>query len=165
MVSARRSRAWADTLLGENISAGGTALKDLLAGAPTVDTLTAIRLLIHVHVSPDLSTVTDGVQVLDVGIGVSSGEAFALGVTALPEPQDASAYPPRGWIYVDRWVTRANNNASPIDQLLVAEIRADVRAMRRIDKGTMFMFLQSSSTAGSAYGVNVAGRVRVLCLT
>ena len=165
MVSPRRNRAWADLLVAQNIGAGGNTKLDLLGGAPTMDTLTAVRVIVHLNVSPDVLSAIDGVVSFDVGIGVSSSEAFAVGVSALPDPDDATNYPPRGWIWVDRYAVRNTVGAGPIDLNNAAEIRADIRAMRKIDKGKMFIIMKLSTAAGSGFGVNVVGRVRVLCLT
>jgi len=164
MVS-RRNRAWADTLFDVNIVSGAAAQNsDLLANAPAVDTITAVRILIRLEAWPPLLSLVDGAMSFDVAIGVSSLEAF--GVNALPDPNTDNEYPPRGWLYIDRgFVRNANSSTGPVDQASPAVMKADVRSMRRVDKGKLFLAMSASLLDGSGFDLRVAGRVRVLCLT
>lgn len=89
----RRGRAWADTLINLSISAGAAqSATDLLANAPTIDTLTAIRIVLDLEFYPVVNTLTDGIMAIDVGIGVTSLEAFA--VNATPDVNVDGEYPP-----------------------------------------------------------------------
>jgi len=46
-----------------------------------------------------------------------------------------------------------------------AVFKADLRSMRRVDKGKLFLAVSSTFIAGASYNVQIVGRVRVLCLT
>ena len=162
-----RGRSWADArLTGVSLVAGTDVLVDLLASVvPVVDTLTAVRIIgefsCHYIVS---NTITDSDSFVDVGIGVTSAEAFAAGVASLPDPANAASFPPRGWLYA---ATGYCGQALTTDTGMFnknAEFKFDIRAMRKIDKGVLFMRIANANiTVGGA--MQIVGRVRTLCLT
>ena len=160
---ASRLMSWADTRIPGTALVVGTPIElNLLANAPTVDTLTVVRIVIDVHVAYLINvTSTDSSSMVDLGIGVTSGEAFAVGGTALPKPSATTEYPPRGWLYI---------NSQPVQELVATEgvqrdnahFKADLRAMRKIDKGILFLTMENFNVVvGGA--MSVFGRVRVLC--
>jgi len=161
-----RGRAWADTRFKQqSIVAGTDFIVDLLANAPTVDTLTAIRIVVDVHVHYIVTTtLADSDSIVDLGIGVASAEAVVAGAAALPDPASDSSYPPRGWLYVATgYVAQILTTDSGITNEN-AHFKADIRAMRKIDKGTLFVRVaQANLNTGGAMEMN--GRIRVLCLT
>jgi len=162
---ASRPCSWNDTnLFGVALVAATPLEVDLLASAPTLDTLTVIRVIADITVQYQVdTTINDALSAVSMGIGVSSKEAFAVGGVSLPNPTNPTEYPPRGWLYV---------NTLPVAQLLTsatgiineaARFQLDMRAARKIDKGTLFMTMeQNTITVGGA--MQVVGRVRVLCL-
>ena len=164
MASTRR-RSWADVLF--NVTALVAGVKqdfDLLANAPATDTRTVVRILgdLWVMYSPN-STIVDSLSVVNLGIGVSSVEAFAAGGVSLPNPANPTQFPPRGWLYV---------NSQPVSQQAEsngvvntwAHFAFDLGAMRKIDKGSLFLSMQQDDilVGGS---MRVVGRTRALCLT
>jgi len=160
-----RNRAWADLRLnGDALVVGTPITVDLLAVAPTVDTLTAVRIVGDITVSVLVgSTVVDSLSVVDLGIGVSSLEAFTVAGTSLPNPADAFDYPPRGWLYVATQPVRQQAESTGVI-VQVARFVFDIRSMRKIDKGKLFMTIVNSTiTVGGA--MEAVGRVRTLCLT
>ncbi len=163
----QRHRTWADTIFTQIIASGGAGLPiNLLADAPTVDTLTAIRLVVDLTAVPDpaLSAV-DGSQLVHVGIGVASLEAFNIGISALPNPNDDNDYPPRGWLYVAPSLVHRAVGAGPIDIVRYGEWHVDIRSMRKIDKGVLFIIVENAAALGTSFAIAVSGRVRALCLT
>jgi len=164
MVS-RRNRAWADIrYAGVVIAATAVNKFDLLLDAPTMDTLTAVRLIGDLTVQYRIATtLVDSLSIVDVGVGVASVEAFAAGGSSLPSPSIQSQYPPRGWIYVDSQpVSQKAESTGVLER--VARFQFDIRAMRKIDKGVLFMIVeQNDITVGGA--MEIIGRTRVLCLT
>jgi len=160
-----RNRAWADSVFnGAQILDEGTSLTNLLLNAPTVDTLTVVRLVLDLYVSHGVDeAATDESNAISVGIGVSSVEAFNQGIDALPEPQFGIEYPPRGWLYV---ATKPARQMSVTTGFLqeTAMFQADLRAMRKIDKGILFLAVQNNAIFGTG-DVDLWGRVRALCLT
>ena len=161
-----RNRAWADLLFGPSALVVGTdIIVDLLANAPTVDTLTAVRIVGELNAHYDVTnTIVDSDSVVDLGIGVTSMQAFAAGANSVPDPSTMTDYPPRGWLYV----TRKYVGQSLTDTTGVTSVQAvfsfDVRAMRKIDKGILYLRMANVMiNVGGA--MEVSGRVRVLCLT
>jgi len=148
-----------------SLVAGTDVLIDLLANAPTSDTLTLVRLVMDLNFHYIVTnTLSDSDSIVDVGVGVTSKEGFDAGAASVPDPQDQTAYPPRGWIYV---------NSLYVGQALTADtgvwnnhgiIKADIGAMRKVDKGILFMRVANTNlNVGGA--MEVTGRVRALCLT
>ena len=171
MTTGRRRRAWADVLYTDlALPSGGSIITNLLvgSGAPVVDTLTSVRIIVGVDVYSDDINENEYMQAVDLGIGVSSAEAFATGVTALPDPNTAGDYPPRGWIFVER---RTAMQSLPTGGTPTAMWRmnprfeVDLGAMRRIDKGVLFAIWRSAQGGATAQTLNLNGRIRTLCLT
>jgi len=163
-----RPRAWADRIFNVTLLNNGQNKENLLTIPTPADTLTAVRIIGHIMVVSGASNEGEYTQAIDLGIGVASGEAFNIGVTALPSPAVEDEYPARGWLYRQRDVTQ---QAIPTGATPVAMYKRpalfdfDLRAMRRIDKGVLYMMITCSEINGSGPANTVLGTVRVLCLT
>ena len=161
-----RNRAWADVRIVEALGSGSSVLKDLLAGAPVVDTLTVIRLVGEIRLSASPQGENEYEQTIDIGIGVSSSQAFAT-AGALPDLKTLG-FPPRGWLYK---ATDVCYQSLPTGGTPTAMWRKDclfkfdLRAMRKIDKGTLYMELENTARVGTATTLNITGFIRALCLT
>ena len=162
---ASRPRSWADTRFSiASLVADAPQSFDLLAERPSSDTHTVIRLIgdLTVQYSPN-STIVDSYSRVDVGIGVTSIEAFAVLGTAMPNPSNTPAeYPPRGWLYIHTLpVSQQAESVGVINN--VARFVFDVKAMRKIDKGILFLTVEQNNiiVGGS---MRMVGRVRALCL-
>jgi len=159
-----RPRAWADLTFNVIALAAGTAQAfNLLTNAPTVDTLTSVRIIVDLTFmySPDV-TVVDSLSTVSMGIGVVSVEAFAQGIASLPSPHNGTEFPARGWLYVN---TRPVTQQAESTGIISRELRfaLDLGAMRRIDKGVLFLVMrQDNIIVGGT--MRVVGRTRVLCL-
>jgi len=161
---ASRPRAWSDTRIEISaLVAGAEQSVDLLEDMPTLDTRTVIRLIgdLWFMISPN-STIVDSLSTVDIGIGVSSAEAFTIAGAALPNPGLPTQFPPRGWLYVNTQpVIQQAESVGVLNYL--AHFKFDLRAMRKVDKGVLFLRMQQANviTGGS---MRVIGRVRTLCL-
>ena len=164
-MTTRRGRAWADTLINLTLtSAAAQTNHDLLANAPTSDTLTVIRIIGDLWWSTaSQATQITGAQRLDIGIGVTSAEAF--GVNATPDVNTDSEYPPRGWIYIGHTVCYHDRTAAAPGVEIPTRLAFDIRAQRRIDKGKLYVALGNTNVLGTAFNGQVVGRIRALCLT
>ena len=164
-----RRRAWADQRFGGAVLTAGTSIQlDLLENAPTMDTLTVVRIVMDLTAQYEVQfTVTDSLSIVDLGIGVASAAAFAVALGAgLPNPAVETEYPDRGWIYVaSQPVSHVLEGSGGVGVLEShARFQVDLRAMRKIDKGILFIRLQNTNiTVGGS--MNVTGRVRSLVLT
>jgi len=131
------------------------------------DTLTVARVIGKLEIGYLVSTTPgDSLSSVNIGIGVASVEAFAVAATAgLPNPTDITAFPPRGWLYVQTAAVRqvvSTSGDGLIDHWATFEF--DLRGMRKIDKGVLYLIMeQNNITIGGA--MQVVGRVRALCLT
>lgn len=167
MASDRR-RAWTDRrIVGVSLVAGTHFTRDLLFNAPTSDTQTVERIIGHIEVYYLTAAVPeDSESIVDMGIGVSSIEAFEVAAAAgLPSPADETEYPPRGWLYVQSKGVRQVVSTSGDGLIDVgATFDFDLRGKRKVDKGVLFLsMIQANIATGGA--MQVVGRVRVLCLT
>ncbi len=160
-----RNRAWADQVFDQVVTSATPHVRDLLANAPTIDTITAVRIVGDLIGDFNSTVNPQAAQVIDIGIGVSSAEALAIGVTALPSPVLADEYPPRGWLYVARKVCTGKFTDTTGLIRNPAVFSFDLRAMRKIDKGRLFMVMHNTNSDGADTAVSLRGRVRVLCLT
>jgi len=109
---------------------------------------------------------TIGAVSVDLGIGVAAEEAFNAGV--VPDPDQASESPARGWLWRDRMVMVSNHITGPPvnDIFQVSEVRADIRAMRKVDRGILYMRSIARELNPTDFApVRIVGIVRVLCAT
>ena len=159
-----RPRAWADLIWSAAIANNADVppldiLFDL--GSSRLDTITIVRLVGSFHLTHDVTLgITEGIQRVDLGIGVCSQSAFDAG--NMPRADISTSYPPRGWLYADTmWVT---TDASVADRI-VPSWKIDIRTMRKLDKGILYLTLSNNNVIGSGQGVVLGGRIRALCLT
>jgi len=120
--------------------------------------MTLIRTIIRIFVKPQTMGVANGVQSLDVGIGVLEQDAFAAGV--VPDANVAADQTVRGWVWRDRIATvdAAAQNAA----LRTNEVHLDLRGQRRIGDGELALMSVSSPLAGATYDITVLGLIRCL---
>ena len=164
-----RPRAWGTTFIDEQYNVANTETNfNLLAELTPSDTITAMRILVHVIAVPqNLSDNIDGGTVVDMGIGVASLEAFTAGV--LPNVNVAGEVPARGWLWRDRLIAVGNSVTGPPvhDVYFGTEVHADLRAMRKVDRGVLYLSTRSSDikVSGTYLPLALVGIVRVLCAT
>ena len=159
-----RRRSWADRTIDQTVSGGGgNGIFDLLLNAPTVDTITVARLLINLEFTAQVTAAISHTQLITVGVGVCSAESFAVGVSAMPDPTQDTEYPSRGWLYVATKMQMVKSDAlGSIEKTAVFD--ADLGALRKIDKGILFLWLENNLAFGTSANVQVVGRTRALCL-
>jgi len=151
-------------IAGVTVANGANATPlDILLDAPTTDTLTVIRLVGSLQLYPNtFTTNTDGAQRVDFGIGVASKEAFTAGI--VPDPAAGNEYPALGWLWahtaavLQAGVVTNNFNVWPY-------IGFDIGAMRKIDKGILYLTWDNNNLSGTSFTVSLSGRIRALCLT
>ena len=162
----QRHRTWADRRVNAVVAVGGggTIIENLLLNAPTLDTITVVRLVGYLECVQSSLNESEYTQSIDIGIGVSSVDAFNVGVSALPSPTVETEYPPRGWLYAgQRTVMQTQTPTGMVRNLPIFEF--DLRAMRKIDKGVLFLVIRNEDIDGTTSSIRVIGRVRALCLT
>ncbi len=110
------------------------------------------------------ATIVDSLSTVSLGIGVASVEALGVaGGLGLPNPSQEQEYPPRGWLYVGTQPVFQQAESTGVIHR-TARFQLDLRSMRKIDKGVLFIgFEQDNILVGGS--MRVIGRSRVLCLT
>ncbi len=161
---ADRGRAWADEIYSSTVVPGTPFKRDLLANAPTMDTLTVVRLIGYLDIGIAITSEIEFSQRIDVGIGVASVEAFSVGGTSLPSPKIEAQAPPRGWLYAATKLCWQFKGGTEGQQRFNAIFEFDLGAMRKVDKGTLFIRIDNTDEAGTSSTVSIIGRTRALCL-
>ena len=153
-----RRTAWVDTIVDENAATAGQATKSLLGILGQVDTrgTTLIRTIVSLGLWSNTTAGAWGVQRCDIGIGITSQEAFSAG--AFPDPKAATDEPPRGWVYRTSKLVTQNGVGTQI----VFEVMADIRGARKIENGELFLIMDNTAESGTTFTVNLQGLVRIL---
>ena len=168
-MTSRRSRAWADQLYSNLLTDGGElTITDLLTGLDAVETKTVVRLILAMTISIPALSENEGAQIIDVGVGVVSADAFAAGSTALPNPQTESDVPTQGWLYRTRGIVSQALPTGGTPTAMWREtmtVNVDIRSGRKVDRGILYMRVLNSPQEGTAQSVRLTGISRCLVLT
>jgi len=158
--AARRSTTWVDTNWNLSTASGGEELFTLLPGIVDPDPLgwTLTRVLLCYSVFASVPTSATGYQAYDVGIGIASNEAFAVGVTGIPNVGTAADHPERGWVYRCRHVV-GDSTVVPLPNI---DVFKDIRSQRKLDRGVLYLTSESLALVGTAVTLRFAGLARCL---
>ena len=156
-----RPGAWGDTLLAP-IIASATKLPavNLLTTLENHDTKTVVRLVVRLKLTTDdVGQNSLGYQLVDLGIGVCSAEAFVD--DSVPDVQVASDVPQLGWMFRTR-VAVIHEQTNVIWDFPL--IREDLRASRKVDRGVCYLTAFNTAVQGAPFSVRVVGIIRAYCL-
>ena len=159
----RRQRKWAPLKLNENLTNLTGSIKGLNSTLSTAqqEEATLVRTIICVTVL-SLAPTSAGAagQLLSIGVGVTSFEAFNAGGGAVANPSVSGEEPLQGWLYqCEYWLLEgAGHRFSPI------LIEKDIRTARKLGSGVPFVRVENNPGNGVAFSVRVAGFVRSLYL-
>ena len=164
---AHRPRAWADLVFQAQIASGALMTPlNLLAdlGANVLDTITVTRIIGSLHAFIEMpDPQVQGIMRCDLAIGVVASSNFPG--TGVPDPTITTEYPARGYLYVTtKWIAQSAG-ASTMQQSQQPAWDIDIGAMRKIDKGVLYVHAGNSLVDGAAFTIRVGGRLRALCLT
>ena len=156
---------WIDTLVDSDIGSGATATISLSGEFTTqqdirLARLTLLRTIVRLDAAYVVHDAGEGSQRLAIGIGLAAVEAFSGATTS--DPEDASEFPTRGWVW--RGVYRVFGFAADQPAISVREIDLDLRSRRKIENGILFLTMNNVALEGAAASVNVLGMVRQLHL-
>ncbi len=156
----RRASDWIDTLVSFSTASGAQTLTSLMTGVAPVNVRrqTLIRTIFELGLTSDTVAGAWGIQAFDIGIGITSQEAFAAGVVA--DPNSSTDQPSRGWI----WRTRKVVTQNGISTNILFEVIGDIRAARKLDDGECFIVVNNSVVGGTAFPVSMTGLIRQLWL-
>jgi len=117
---------------------------------------TCIRTIIGLDVAYSVHDAGEGSHNWWMGIGVASQEAFAAGAVA--DPFNATDHPVRGWLF--RSGGRVFGFAADQPAVYSHRIEKDIRAMRKLDNGEMFVEFQNTLNEGAATTIHFDGFIR-----
>ena len=167
MTTARRGRLWTDFNFDENLADAGISLKNLLANAVVdLQTKTVIRCLGRLRVLPSVvANATVSAQLISIGIGVTSRDAFTAAGASVPSPAVATDAPTNGWLYKEQAVLVNQQDSGTVEAWEFPEFRWDIRASRKVDRGILFAKIINDDLIAGTTTVKVVGLVRCLVLT
>ncbi len=164
MTTRRRQSMWIDSLHEFDVASGARSERSLLATFTEFQTrlqgMTLARVILCHDYSYTVHDSGEGSQVVTVGIGLASQEAFAA--TTLPDPEADADFPQRGWVYRCRHVLHGFAADQPAVD--VRSVYRDLRAMRKVDNSELFISVVNTNKSGTTSAINVVGIVRCLFL-
>jgi len=158
------SRLWIDTDLNNDVTVATADSLSLMTGVAAVNTrlaqMTLLRTIIGIDVGRTISDSGEGSEVISLGIGIASQEAFAA--DSLPDPEVDTDFPTRGWIWRARY--RVFGFAADAAQYMTRRIDLDIRSQRKLENGEAFMNFSLRAVVGAGSAVRVTGMIRQLWL-
>ena len=161
MSAPRRTTAWDDEFVSlslANATAGNQLLVQNVAD-PEKRGCTLVRMIVGIDVMVNQPGTVSGKQLITVGIGLVSDDAFSAGV--FPENNVADDFPVGGWIYRAQRIIWDETLGSGVG---VDKVRfeADLRAQRKLARSSVFLQVHNGAHEGSTFSVFATGLVRAL---
>jgi len=129
--------------------------------APTrFDRMTLLRTIIGLDIAYSVHDAGEGSQRVSIGIGMADRVAFDT--PALPNPGNASNFPPRGWVW--RSVYRIFGFAADQPAVFTRRIDVDLGSRRKLDNGVSYAIFENIAIEGVAASMNITGIIRQLWL-
>ena len=123
---------WIDTLLNTTTGNGAQTIVGLMGSLSTADKrtggFTLLRTIICIDIGHVVHDSGEGSQFIDIGIGVTSKEAFD--VPTVPDPNVPADVPMRGWLYLDTVFVEERCHRPPGDGLGVQSAWPGLRLRR-----------------------------------
>ena len=156
----RRITAWDDEIHEFSLTNSSQTAINLMTNVadPEKRGCTLVRLIIDVVLFPATPGNASGRQIVSLGIGVVSDDAFAAGT--LPDPEEESDYPVGGWVYRARKSVFDETLATGLVRPVLIE--KDLRAMRKLDRSTLALIVHNGAVEGTAFTIGMSGLTRSL---
>jgi len=159
-------RIWIDSFVNETVSVAGGDLQSLMSGVTPAQTrfdqMTLLRTLIGLDIARTVHDSGEGSELLAIGIGIASQTAFALGLTGVSDPEIATDFPTRGWVWRAKY--RTFGFAADQPAVFVRRVDLDIRAMRKLENGEAYIVMGLTALEGVSSAVSVTGLIRQLWL-
>ena len=156
------TRLWIDSKVDIDVASAGTENVSLITGFQPGDTrlaqMTLLRTIIGIDVANVVMDSGEGSQSVSLGIGVTSQVAFTA--ASLPIPNLATSFPSKPWIW--RAAYRIWGVAADQPIVFTRRIDLDIRAMRKLENGEVFLIVANIAQEGVANAINVSGYIRQL---
>ena len=150
---------WVDSLVSLNVADTVQSFDDLTSSLADNDRrgLTLTRTLIHMYfMGANTDETAAGHQAVDVGIAMIDADALAASV--FPDTDSETDEPSRPWVWRDRILCRQDvqTTGNPV----WGEVRADIRAQRKMGNSRTVLIIDSNAAAGTAFNVRAIGIIR-----
>ena len=155
-----RTPWWHDELVNTAIASGAQGIRDVMGNLSQDETRgsTIVRVILDLDISASPTNGVIGTQMVDIGLGVVSEDAFAA--SAVPDPSTETDRPPRGWLFRTRCVIYDD-----IDRTIKGTVcKGDFRGKRRLDAGILALILNNEARDGNTFSVRMTGICRTLYL-
>ncbi len=155
---------WIDSHLNVTTVSGDKKENSLMTGFSPGDTrlarMTLLRTIIGLDVAYTVHDSGEGSQLMSMGIGIATNEAFTAG--SLPLPNLATSFPRLPWIWRAQY--RIFGFAADQPTIFTRRIDLDIRAKRKLENGIAFINWLNLAKEGVASAVEVTGIIRLLWL-
>ena len=159
-------RVWMDSGIDLTPAVAATAIVVTLNQLAELESRFTQMTLLRTIVGLDVARLThdsgEGSELVSLGIGIVSSEAFVAGGTSLPQPQNNTEFPVRGWIWRARY--RVYGFAADQPAVFNRRVDLDLRSMRKLENGVPYFTAQVQAVEGSNSVAQVSGLIRQLWL-
>ena len=157
------STLWIDTLVDTTVANAATNTISLSGEFTAQETirlarLTLLRTLVRIDAAYAVHDAGEGSQRMAIGIGLAPVEAFSGTTTS--DPEDASEFPTRGWIW--RGVYRLYGFAADQPAVSNRALDLDLRSRRKVENGILFLTINNVALEGVSAAIRVVGMIRQL---
>ena len=155
-------RVWIDTRVNSDVAVGGQTFQSLMTGITETrfERMTLLRTIIGLDLARTVHDSGEGSEVLSVGIGIVSQEAFDA--SAIPEARLNTDYPTRGWVWRAQY--RIWGFAADQPAVFTKRIDLDMRSQRKLDNGASMIVYDLEALEGANSTCRVMGLIRQLWL-
>ena len=150
---------WIDTRINTAVVVGTLNIKTLMTDVTASQSRrgwTCVRTIIGLDFARTVHDSGEGSNLVGVGIGVASQEAFTA--SAISNPSTNTDFPTRGWLW--RAMARIWGFAADDPQFMTWRIEKDIRAKRKIDNGEMYISASNETLEGTSGAMTLTGLVR-----
>jgi len=157
-------RLWIDTDVNLLAASGAQASDSLMTGVSATQTrfdqMTLLRTIVGIDIAYTVHDSGEGSQIVSIGTGIMSQEAFAA--SAFSDPETDTDFPTRGWVWRARY--RIFGFAADQPAVFTRRVDLDLRSQRKLENGESFVIMTNTANEGVASSVRITGLIRQLWL-
>ena len=153
----RRRGLWVDTGISQSVVSAAPQVVRLSGASLDTQEGTLVRTIICLDIFP-VTLIGESLDLVEtaVGIGTCSEEAFLIGETALPDPENDASFPQEGWIYRCRWsIFEGMGLIMPVHR-----VNQPLKAQRKLGRGLVYAKFTVDPLAGIPFTVRYFGLIR-----
>ncbi len=153
-------RLWVDTVIDNTLAIGAQTVISLMTGVSATQTrfdrMTLLRTIIGLDLARSVHDSGEGSELVGIGIGIASQEAFAAGTVS--DPLTATDFPTRGWVWRAHY--RIFGFAADQPAVFDRRIDLDLRSQRKLENGEGFIVADVVAMEGANSTERLSGIVR-----